>query len=93
MVGGLKNIVYGKNRRDKAIAIVLSQGGSFGTTLTFNHDEFVLWQAAPRQLKVRLDAMLVYDDKRANSLDKPVAVSPESIGGEYSCTFEVQSRS
>ena len=94
MVGGLKKIVYGKNRRDKTIAIVLSQGGhSFGTTFTFNHDEFVLWQTAPRQLKVRLDAMLVYDDKHPNSLDKPVAVSPESIGGEYSCTFEVQSRS
>ncbi|MFK5969077.1 MAG: hypothetical protein QM487_03005 [Candidatus Marithrix sp.] len=90
LADSIKRIFVASNEHKRTLASVAAAGGvSFPTKFIFDHLGFFSFMADEHELKVKLQALIIYDD----DLETPKKImSKNNLKDMYVCQFNVQSK-
>jgi Tol biopolymer transport system component len=90
LADGIKRIFVASNEHKRTLASVATAGGvSFPTDFKFGHIGFFSFMDEERELKVKLNALIIFDD----DLETPKQIMNENnVNKMYACQFQVQSK-
>jgi len=90
LADSIKRIFVASNEHKRTLASVAAAGGvSFPSNFNFGHLGFFSFTDSERELKVKLNALIIFDD----DLETPKKImNKNNIKGMYACQFKVQSK-